>query len=510
MKKTLIFLITLFAFTAFSQQVEIPKSYNRKINREAKKVRKLEKKHDIVLQPIESIPLPQSYSQINAKNWGLNFLEIDQYKSQIKAKKDKRKVLVVVFDTGGEYNHPSLLKAALKGYSYTGEPLKDGHGHSTYMAGIIASNMTNIGVGQILIEDGLIKLLPIKMLHNGGFGDMPEIIISVDDVIKKVQVYLDGGWFVIFSNSWGGGLKNKQLDALYKIAEEKGILITAASGNNGSGLVGWPAASEYIESVGALEENGNRAPYSQYGEGLDFTAPGSRIYSTWKSGSFGTLSGTSPATAFQSALYALTASYWPKSTAKELKAHFRKYSKDLPPTGYDRFTGFGASLIGALINNKPDGNTDNPDNPDDPGDDDVVKKERTITMPLNDLEIVWGIGNFKDRRTLKVELVMDVLSERLAELTYDDVKAVADQFFFHRGLLFLKPSTDFYDAQEWTAKFFYRHADVLLGEKYWLDIVEIRVTDNSGRTIIRAAKDLRIKENEKVNFNEIPQLVYLD
>ncbi|KAA3637789.1 MAG: hypothetical protein DWQ02_06220 [Bacteroidetes bacterium] len=501
-----IFLAVLFAVTSFAQ---VPKSYERKIKRQTKKVERLKKEHDIVLDAQESIPLLVSYSTDAQAltNWGIDYLQIKEYRDKISAKEGKRNVLVVEFDTGGELTHPSLLKATLKGFSYTGEPLKDEHGHATHVGGIMASNFSNIGVGQVLIKGGHLKLLPVKILHNEGWGDMPEIITGVADILEYVGTYLDAGWFVIFTNSWGGGPFNAELDALYKKAEEKGIIVIAASGNNGSGTIGNPAASRYVEAVGALQEDGTRAPYSQYGKGLAFVAPGSNIFSTYLNGSFAKLSGTSMAAPHEAAVYALIASYWPDATAAELKAHFRNYAKDLPPEGYDRFNGFGASLIGPLIENEPEKIGEDPDEPDDPiGDTIVIKKERIITLPLEDLDMVWSIGTTKDKRPIKVELVLKITSNRLAELTFDESDDLAHTFFGRYGLLFSDKKADVYDAAEWTARFYHRFANQKQ-DIYSVGIKQINVTDEQGRTFIRYGEDLKI--TGQVAFEDIPTLVEL-
>lgn len=509
MKKIIsIFIFITVLFTNFGFTQEIPKSYERKVKREAIKVERFKKDHDIVLEPIESVPLLQTYSTdaLGLENWGLDYLQVDEYRDKISSKQGKRNVLVVEFDTGGELTHPSLLKASLKGFSYTGEPLKDEHGHATHVAGIMASDFSTIGVCQVLIKSGHIKIMPAKVLHNEGWGDMPEIVTGVNDMLSYVDSYLEAGWFVIFTNSWGGSNFSDELEALYKKAEEKGILVLAASGNNGSGTISNPAASKHVEAVGALQEDGTRASYSQYGEGLAFTAPGSGIYSTYKNGSFAKLSGTSMATPHQAAVFALIASYWPDATAVELKAHFRKYTKDLPPEGYDRFTGYGASPIGDLIKNKP--LPVNPDDPEDPiGDPDIIKKERRITIPLKDLEIVWGIGSFQDQRPLDIEITLNITSKRLAEITYDQTFDIANGFFGNIGIMFSDKNADVLDATEWTGKFFYRYANSKQNI-YTIEVLEITATDKNGRTFTRSGSDL-VLSNSTVDFDDIPVLIRL-
>lgn len=506
----LLLLALLFATLGFSQ--EIPKSYERKVKRQTRKVERQLKRHDVVLDPTESVPLFQSFSNSESqRNWGIEYLEFKECREKIEARKDKRKVLIVVFDTAGEFLHPSLLSASIKGYSYTGEPLKDEHGHGTHVGGIIASNFTNIGLLQPLIKEGYVKLLPVKILHNEGWGDKEEIIKGVTDLIEKVEVYLEDDYLVIFSNSWGGSQPIKELVPLYEKAEKKGILIAAASGNNGGSKVGYPAAFDNVISVGALEQKPDksvkRASYSQYGPKLNFVAPGSKIYSTYKDGSFAFLSGTSMGCPEYVAALAVTGSYHPKSTPQEVKRHVEKFATDIPPPGKDVFTGYGAPLIKKYLENVPGKIEDNPDDPGDPIDTVVVKKERVITIPANGLKMVWGIGSFKDQRPLKVDVELNLTTSHLAEFTNDQAKEVINSFFGKSGIMFSDKKADANDAAEWTARFFYYHAN-RVQKDYKFGVKNITVTDQDGRTFIIDGESIKVRG--KYELSEVPELYPLN
>ena len=117
-----ILMAIMFAVIGFAQ--EIQKSYDRKIKRQTKKVERMEEKYHVVLPPEASVPLLQTYEAMpQLENWGVSQLEILKYKDKITSKKNKGKVLVVVFDTAGKLDHPSLLKVALEGFDYTGDGL---------------------------------------------------------------------------------------------------------------------------------------------------------------------------------------------------------------------------------------------------------------------------------------------------------------------------------------------------------------------------------------------------
>ncbi|MFN2364271.1 MAG: S8 family serine peptidase, partial [Halarsenatibacteraceae bacterium] len=92
-------------------------------------------------------------------------------------------------------------------------------------------------------------------------------------------------------------------------AAAEGVIIIAASGNNGSREVIYPAAFPDVIAVGALEDNDSGAPevadYSNYGPEIDVVAPGSLIYSTFADNKYGYMSGTSMATPHVSGLAGL-------------------------------------------------------------------------------------------------------------------------------------------------------------------------------------------------------------
>jgi serine protease len=57
-------------------------------------------------------------------------------------------------------------------------------------------------------------------------------------------------------------------------AHQKGVTVIAAAGNEGSGNVSYPGACEHVIGVSALGPTGEKAPYSNYGVGVDISAPG--------------------------------------------------------------------------------------------------------------------------------------------------------------------------------------------------------------------------------------------
>jgi serine protease len=85
----------------------------------------------------------------------------------------------------------------------------------------------------------------------------------------------------------------------------KGVLVIASAGNSGAGTVACPACDPNAISVAATTWRDDKASYSQYGPGLDISAPGGQcysnttaegcIYSAYKGGGYAWLQGTSMA-----------------------------------------------------------------------------------------------------------------------------------------------------------------------------------------------------------------------
>ena len=63
-------------------------------------------------------------------------------------------------------------------------------------------------------------------------------------------------------------------EAIDDAVNTHGVTIIAASGNDGIGEVGYPAAFDNVIAVGAVDYNKNRTFYSNYGPELALVAPG--------------------------------------------------------------------------------------------------------------------------------------------------------------------------------------------------------------------------------------------
>lgn len=79
----------------------------------------------------------------------------------------------------------------------------------------------------------------------------------------------------IINISWGCKEDNKELHKAIQEANDKGILVIAAAGNEGQ--VEYPAKYEEVMAVGAVDSMGKLVKGSAVGEGIDVVAPGEQI-----------------------------------------------------------------------------------------------------------------------------------------------------------------------------------------------------------------------------------------
>jgi len=188
-------------------------------------------------------------------------------------------VIVAVLDSGiayedydGYYQAPDLINTSfVPGFdfiNFDSHP-NDDHGHGTHVAGTIAQTTHNdYGVAGIAFKT---SIMPIKVLDSEAHST--DVIVALG-----IRWAADNGADVIsMSLSFNSSLTPEDcpyLTEAVQYAYSKGVILVAASGNDGGGVVSLPAAYSEVIAVGAIHSGGERANYSQYGTMLDVVAPG--------------------------------------------------------------------------------------------------------------------------------------------------------------------------------------------------------------------------------------------
>ncbi len=231
---------------------------------------------------------------------------------------------------------------AWDGERYTYLPREDGHiaddnGHGTHVAGIAGARIDN-GRG-IAGLAGHSRLMIVKVLDRYGDG-------WYSDIAKGIVYAVDNGAQVI-NLSLGGESASETLQAAVDYAYSHGVLVVAASGNDG-GAVLYPAAGERVLAVAATDEDDERPAFSNHGPAVDIAAPGVDIYSTWwRLDGYYTESGTSMAAPHVSGLAALLWSVNPFLTPAQVSRAITGTAQDVNGTGtaawpgWDEYLGWG-------------------------------------------------------------------------------------------------------------------------------------------------------------------------
>ncbi len=200
----------------------------------------------------------------------------------------ERGVRVAVLDSGLlpgsglEGNVAAALDAVNPEDSFT-----DGLGHGTQMALIASGAVSPYGVSP---EDESVPIIPIRVFDDNG-------ITTNFSMMRSIDFALENGAKVL-SMSWGSDTKSDFLEQALGYANEKGLILVAAVGNEPTGKEVWPAAYSSVIGVGALGTDGKAWEQSNYGSFVTVSAPGFASLPVGYKGEAGAYAGTSIATAY--------------------------------------------------------------------------------------------------------------------------------------------------------------------------------------------------------------------
>lgn len=233
-------------------------------------------------------------------------------------------------------------------FAYGDNDPDDRNGHGTHVSGTIAQNTGN-GIGVVgLAPEACI--IPVKALDDRGSGDFASIA-------EAIAYSVAAGAKVINMSLGAHGVTTSFMDVALNDAERAGVVVVAASGNDGDlDLISYPAIHPTVLSVGAVGATKTRAPYSNGSSDLDVVAPGgdTRIDSdgdgyvdgilqetfsrrTW---SYYFYQGTSMASPHVAALAALMLEKGSLDPAT-VRARIRNSADDQGETGRDDLYGYG-------------------------------------------------------------------------------------------------------------------------------------------------------------------------
>jgi subtilisin family serine protease len=178
---------------------------------------------------------------------------------------------VMVLDTGLDIGHPAVKNQLEAGQNFTSfdvNDITDDVGHGTHVSGTILADGLNGGLVGVAPEA---KLLMGKVCSAQGCSS----IAIAEGINWAVQEKVS-----VVNMSLGGALMSEGEAQALVAAEQAGVMVVAASGNDGTAKVGYPAAFRTVLAVGAVDSALKKAEFSQYGPELAVVGPGVDVISS--------------------------------------------------------------------------------------------------------------------------------------------------------------------------------------------------------------------------------------
>ncbi len=210
--------------------------------------------------------------------------------------------------------------------------------HGLHVTGTVNAKSDN-SIGVASVAPG-VKVQPVRVLGRcGGFSSdtIDGIVWASGGYVPAVDVNASPADVINMSLVSSGSCSVSYQTAI-DAAVGRGTTVVAAAGNNAVDVSGAsPASCNNVIAVGAVGQDGKRASYSNYGAGIDVSAPGDLIVSTSNTGPLGpgadayaNMWGTSQAAPHVAGLAALITSRFPTLTPAQIETRIKTYVKAFP------------------------------------------------------------------------------------------------------------------------------------------------------------------------------------
>ena len=187
-------------------------------------------------------------------------------------------VTIGSIDTGVDFTHPEFSGRLIAGKDWVDNDNDPSdtpdEGHGTHTTGTMAGS--TIGVAGV---SGAAPHVKVYVQRVCGAAGCPTTAIV--NAINAAASYLDanGKHLVAINMSLGGTTESTAEKNAIAAATSAGVLVVASAGNSGTNKVACPACDVNAISVASTTWRDELASYSQYGSGLDISAPGGNCYS---------------------------------------------------------------------------------------------------------------------------------------------------------------------------------------------------------------------------------------
>ena len=317
-----------------------------------------------------------SDDEVENRQWHIKYFDMESVWSESTGKDVK----IAMVDSGIDTDHIALAEQiavaesvipenayGTNGFFLTYQGPEDRLGHGTHVAGIICADTEDGSVMGIAPECRMYSFKALEKVGNTATGYTSWI---ANGILRAVENEAD----VINLSIGGSQREDRFISEAIDIAVESGCIVVCAAGNYiGTGVqdkIDYPAADLDTIAVtsGKETEEGIEIDlsYSKYGEGVDFIAPGTKIYSTIPNDEFGEKKGTSMAAPMVSGMIALALEKNPEATKQEVLELLTETAKDLGDEGKDIYYGNGVIQPLKALESKDPIEEDSPKSPPKP------------------------------------------------------------------------------------------------------------------------------------------------
>ncbi|MFC0155252.1 S8 family peptidase [Xanthomonas dyei] len=235
----------------------------------------------------------------------------------------------------------------------TGIPASNSSWHGTHVAGTVAA-VTNNSTGVAGTAYNA-KVVPVRVLGKcgGSLSDISDAIVwASGGSVSGIPANANPAEVINMSLGGGGACSTTMQNAISG-AVSRGTTVVVAAGNSSANVSGsLPANCANVIAVAATTSAGAKASYSNFGAGIDVSAPGSAILSTLNSGtttpgsaSYASYNGTSMAAPHVAGVVALVQSVAPTAlTPAAVETLLKNTARALPGACSG---GCGAGIVNA-------------------------------------------------------------------------------------------------------------------------------------------------------------------
>lgn len=243
-----------------------------------------------------------------------------------------------MIDTVVNVEHEALRDQAIEVVSViSSEEAESGAVHGTAIAALLVGSSASRTPG-LLPQANLVAVEAFHRDPAGDAADAYKIVRAIDELaVRSVQVV----------NMSFAGPANAVLERTADNAQEAGMILIAAAGNNGpKAPPAYPAAYAGIVAVTAVDKRQRIYRQASRGDHIDFAAPGVRLWTAASVSGGRFRSGTSYAVPFVSAAVASLLAQDSEQGVDEVLQLLSTRSVDLGDSGRDSIFGWGLVKAG--------------------------------------------------------------------------------------------------------------------------------------------------------------------